>query len=152
MEPGTERLPTGIGEIHLGMALERVLTAMGNVLFEEFPFIGGTTCIQQTLDPARSPFAVVTYCFADEKLFSIIWQRATTSPLDASIARYGPPTTQRVDQRVEEQQFSEHRWRQGDLEYIVTQFVEADGARSYSVEICDAAIKRSLPGFPRPVP
>src|SRR3990172_10688280 len=91
MSEGREPLPSKVGEIHLGMPLERVLTYLGNVLFDEFPFPGGVTCIRHRLDRTSSPFETVTYCFAEESLFSVIWENATTDPLASSIARYGPP-------------------------------------------------------------
>ena len=67
MTRALEPLPSQVGEIHLGMALERVLTCLGNVLFDEFPFVGGTTCIRQRLDPAQSPFESVTYYYCVTK-------------------------------------------------------------------------------------
>ncbi len=139
-----EPLPTQAGEIHLGMALERVLTCLGNVLFDEFPFLGGTTCIRQTLDPAGSPFGSVTYCFAEERLFSVIWENAATDPLGSSIARFGPPAFRRDHEGANGLGFVEHRWRQGDIEFIVTDFSDRDGSHSFAVEMCDARVKRGL--------
>ncbi len=144
MVQGLEPLPTQTGEIHLGMALERVLSCLGNVLFDEFPFLGGTTCIRQTLDPARSPFESVTYCFAEERLFSVIWENAATDPLGSSIARFGPPAFRRDHEGANGMSFVEHRWRQGDIEYIVTDFSSREGSHSFAVEMCDARVKRGL--------
>ncbi len=144
MNQGLEPLPTQVGEIHLGMALERVLTCLGNVLFDEFPFLGGTTCIRQTLDRAISPFETVTYCFAEERLFSVIWENATTDPLASSIARFGPPTLRRDHGSGGELAFVEHRWQQGDVEFIVTDFPGCEGTHSFAVEMCDARVKRGL--------
>ncbi len=144
MENGPEPLPSRVGEIHLGMALERVLTCLGNVLFDEFPFLGGTTCIRQTLDPTSSPFESVTYCFAGERLFSVIWENATTDPLDSSIARFGPPALRRDHGGESDLGFVEHRWRQGDVEFIVTDFPGRDGSHTFAVEMCDARVKRDL--------
>ena len=139
-----EPLPSRIGEIHLGMALERVLTCLGNVLFDEFPFLGGTTCIRQRLDSARSPFETVTYCFCEERLFSVIWENAATDPLASSIARFGPPTLRRDHEGADGLAFVEHRWQQEDIEFIVTDFSGRDGTHSFAVEMCDARVKRSL--------
>lgn len=144
MNAGLEPLPIQAGEIHLGMALERVLTCLGNVLFDEFPFLGGTTCIRQRLDPASSPFESVTYCFAEERLFSVIWENATTDPLASSIARFGPPALQRDHGGGSDLAFVEHRWQQGDVEFIVTDFPGPDGTHSFAVEMCDARVKRGL--------
>lgn len=144
MTQGLEPLPSQAGEIHLGMALERVLTCLGNVLFDEFPFVGGTTCIRQSLDPARSPFESVTYCFAEERLFSVIWENATTDPLASSIARFGPPALRRDHEGANGLAFVEHRWQQGDIEFIVTDFPGRDGTHSFAVEMCDARVKRGL--------
>jgi hypothetical protein len=141
---GLEPLPSQVGEIHLGMALERVLTCLGNVLFDEFPFVGGTTCIRQRLDPANSPFESVTYCFAEERLFSVIWENATTDPLASSIARFGPPALRRDHGGGDGPAFVEHRWQQGDVEFIVTDFPGQDGTHSFAVEMCDARVKRGL--------
>jgi hypothetical protein len=126
------------------MPLERVLTCLGNVLFDEFQFVGGTTCIRQTLDPASSPFESVTYCFAEERLFSVIWENATTDPLTSSIARFGPPTLRRDLGSGSDLAFVEHRWQQGDVEFIVTDFLGRDGTHSFAVEMCDARVKRDL--------
>ncbi len=139
-----EPLPSQVGEIHLGMALERVLTCLGNVLFDEFPFVGGTTCIRQRLDPAQSPFESVTYCFAEERLFSVIWENATTDPLGSSMARFGPPALRRDHEGADGLAFVEHRWQQGDIEFIVTDFSARDGSHSFAVEMCDARVKRDL--------
>lgn len=144
MSEAREPLPSQVGEIHLGMALERVLTCLGNVLFDEFPFLGGTTCIRQSLDPARSPFESVTYCFAEERLFSVIWENATTDPLASSIARFGPPALRRDHEGANGLAFVEHRWQQGDIEFIVTDFPGRDGTHSFAVEMCDARVKRGL--------
>lgn len=144
MGQGLEALPSQAGDIHLGMALERVLTCLGNVLFDEFPFLGGTTCIRQTLDRARSPFESVTYCFAEERLFSVIWENATTDPLGSSIVRFGPPGLRRNHEGANGLGFVEHRWQQGDIEFIVTDFSGRDGTHSYAVEMCDARVKRGL--------
>ena len=144
MSQASEPLPTQVGEIHLGMALERVLTCLGNVLFDEFPFLGGTTCIRQVLDPAGSPFETVTYCFAAERLFSVIWENASTDPLASSIARFGPPMVRRDHGSENGLGFVEHRWRQGDVEFIVTDFSGADGIHSFAVEMCDARVKGDL--------
>jgi len=38
----------------------------------------------------------------------------------------------------------EHRWRQGDIEFIVTDFSGRDGTRSFAVEMCDARVKQGL--------
>jgi hypothetical protein len=122
MGQGLEPLPSQVGEIHLGMALERVLTCLGNVLFDEFPFVGGTTCIRQRLDPARSLFEAVTYCFSEERLFAVIWENAATDPLGSSIARFGPPALRRNHEDANGLAFVEHRWQQGDVEFIVTDF------------------------------
>jgi hypothetical protein len=126
------------------MALERVLTCLGNVLFDEFPFVGGTTCIRQCLDPARSPFESITYCFAEERLFSVVWENAITDPLASSVARFGPPTLRRDHEGADGLAFVEHRWRQGDIEFIVTDFPGRDGSHSFAVEMCDARVKRGL--------
>jgi len=144
MDHRPEPLPTRVGEIHLGMALERVLTCLGNVLFDEFPFLGGTTCIRQPLDPDNSPFESVTYCFAGERLFSVIWENATIDPLASSIARFGPPVLRRDRGSESDLGFVEHRWRQGDVEFIVTDFPGPDGSHSFAVEMCDARVKRDL--------
>ena len=141
---GPERLPTHTGEIHLGMALERVLTCLGNVLFDEFPFLGGTTCIRQRLEPTQSPFESVTYCFAHERLFSVIWENATTDPLGSSIERFGPPAIRRGHEEANGLGFVEHRWKQEDIEFIVTDFLSQDGTHSFAVEMCDAQVKRGL--------
>jgi hypothetical protein len=133
-----------VGEIHLGMPLERVLTCLGTVPFDEFPFVGGTTCIRHALDPARSPFESVTYCFAQERLFSVIWENATSDPLASSVARFGPPTQRRDLGSGSDLAFVEHRWRQGDVEFIVTDFSDRDGSHSFAVEMCDASVKRGL--------
>jgi hypothetical protein len=138
------RLPTRVGDIHLGMALERVLTCLGNVLFDEFPFVGGTTCIRQTLDRSRSPFESVTYCFAEECLFAVIWENASTDPLVASTARFGPPTLSRSRHGADRLGFVEHRWQQEDVEFIVTDFSGRDETHSFAVEMCDARVKRGL--------
>jgi hypothetical protein len=140
----SESLPSQVGDIHLGMPLERVLTCLGNVLFDEFQFVGGTTCIRQTLDPASSPFESVTYCFSEERLFSVIWENATTDPLSSSIARFGPPTLRRDLGSGIDLAFVEHRWQQGDVEFIVTDFPGRDGTHSFAVEMCDARVKRGL--------
>ena len=139
-----EPLPSQAGAIHLGMALERVLSCLGDVLFDEFPFPGGVTCIRQRLDRTTSPFETVTYCFAKESLFSVIWENATTDPLGSSIARFGPPTLRREHRRESEDAFVEHRWQQGNLEFIVTDFPGRDGTHSFAVEMCDARVKRGL--------
>jgi hypothetical protein len=144
MAQGLEPLPVQAGEIHLGMALERVLTCLGNVLFDEFPFLGGTTCIRQTLDPAQSPFESVTYCFVEERLFAVIWENAATNPLASSIARFGPPALRRNHEGADGLGFVEHRWQQGDIEFIVTDFSGGDGTHSFAVEMCDARVKRGL--------
>jgi len=144
MAQGLERLPNQVGEIHLGMALERVLTCLGNVLFDEFPFMGGTTCIRQMLDPARSLFEAVTYCFSEERLFAVIWENASTDPLESSIQRFGPPALCRNHKDANGLAFVEHRWQQGDVEFIVTDFSGGDGTHSFAVEMCDARVKRSL--------
>ena len=139
-----EPLPVQAGGIHLGMALERVLTCLGNVLFDEFPFLGGTTCIRQTLDPAQSLFESVTYCFVEERLFAVIWENAATNPLDSSIARFGPPAFRRNHEGADGLGFVEHRWQQGDIEFIVTDFSSGDGTHSFAVEMCDARVKKGL--------
>lgn len=139
-----EPLPSQVGEIQLGMALERVLTCLGNVLFDEFPFLGGTRCIRQRLDPGQSPFESVTYCFAEERLFSVIWENATTDPLASSVARFGPPAVRRDHQGAEGLAFVEHRWQQGDIEFIVTDFPGRGGTHAFAVEMCDARVKRGL--------
>jgi len=139
-----EPLPSQVGEIQLGMALERVLTCLGNVLFDEFPFLGGTTCIRHALDPAQSPFESVTYCFAEERLFAVIWENAATNPLGSSIAQFGPPALRRDHEGVNGVGFVEHRWQQGDIEFIVTDFSGRDGTHSFAVEMCDARVKRAL--------
>ncbi|MBI2000968.1 MAG: hypothetical protein HYT85_10375 [candidate division NC10 bacterium] len=144
MSQGLEPLPSQVGEIHLGMALERVLTCLGNVLFDEFPFVGGTTCIRHSLDPGSSPFESVTYCFAEERLFSVIWENATTDPLASSVARFGPPALRRDHGSGGDLAFVEHRWQQGDVEFIVTDFPGQDGTHSFAVEMCDARVKRGL--------
>lgn len=144
MGQGLEPLPSQVGDIHLGMALERVLTCLGNVLFDEFPFLGGTTCIRQTLDRTLSPFESVTYCFAEERLFSVIWENATTDPLGSSIARFGPPALRRDHEGANGLAFVEHRWQQGDIEFIVTDFSGRDGTHCFAVEMCDARVKRGL--------
>jgi hypothetical protein len=144
MGQGLEPLPSQVGEIHLGMALERVLTCLGNVLFDEFPFVGGTTCIRQRLDPDRSLFEAVTYCFSEERLFAVIWENATTDPLESSIARFGPPALRRNHEDAKGLAFVEHRWQQGDVEFIVTDFSGRDGTHSFAVEMCDARVKRGL--------
>jgi hypothetical protein len=144
MAQGLEPLPIQEGEIHLGMALERVLSCLGNVLFDEFPFLGGTTCIRHTLDPARSPFESVTYCFAEERLFAVIWENAATNPLGSSIARFGPPTLRRDHEGTKGLGFVEHRWQQGNIEFIVTDFSGPDGTHSFAVEMCDAQVKQGL--------
>jgi len=145
MTQGLEPLPVQTGEIHLGMALERVLTCLGNVLFDEFPFLGGTTCIRQSLDSAQSPFDSVTYCFAEERLFSVIWENASTNPLASSVERFGPPAIRRNNIGEDGQGFVEHRWQQGDIEFIVTDFSGGDGTHSFAVEMCDARVKQGLP-------
>jgi hypothetical protein len=132
------------------MALERVLSCLGNVLFDEFPFVGGTTCIRQTLAPGSSPFESVTYCFAEERLFSVIWENATTSPLPPSIARFGPPTLRRDHDGAGDLAFVEHRWQQGEVEFIVTDFLGRDGTHSFAVEMCDARVKHRLAVHTRP--
>jgi len=139
-----EPLPSQAGEIHLGMALERVLSCLGDVLFDEFPFPGGVTCIRHRMDRTTSPFETVTYCFTEEFLFSVIWENATTDPLASSIARYGPPTLRREHREETEVTFVEHRWQQGNLEFIVTDFPGRDGKHSFAVEMCDARVKRGL--------
>jgi len=139
-----EPLPSQAGEIHLGMALERVLSCLGDVLFDEFPFPGGVTCIRHRMDRTTSPFETVTYCFAEESLFSVIWENATTDPLASSIARYGPPALRREHRGETEVAFVEHRWQQENLEFIVTDFPGRDGKRSFAVEMCDARVKRGL--------
>jgi hypothetical protein len=139
-----EPLPSQVGEIALGMPLERVLTCLGNVLFDEFPFPGGVTCIRHRLDREQSPFETVTYCFTGESLFSVIWENATSDPLPSSIARFGPPTLRREPQSGSEVAFVEHRWQQGNLEFIVTDFPARDGTHSFAVEMCDARVKRGL--------
>jgi hypothetical protein len=144
MGQGLEPLPSQVGEIHLGMALERVLTCLGNVLFDEFPFVGGTTCIRQTLDPARSLFEAVTYCFSEERLFAVIWENAATDPLASSIARFGPPALRRNHEGANGLTFVEHRWQQGDIEFIVTDFSGGDGIHSFAMEMCDARVKQGL--------
>ncbi len=144
MSEGREPLPSQVGDIHLGMPLERVLTCLGNVLFDEFPFPGGVTCIRHRLDRKNSPFETVTYCFAEESLFSVIWENATTDPLASSIARYGPATLRREHQSESEVAFVEHRWQQGNLEFIVTDFPGRDGTHSFAVEMCDSRVKRGL--------
>ena len=144
MNYGVEPLPSQVGEIHLGMALERVLTCLGNVLFDEFRFLGGTTCIRQSLDPTRSPFETVTYCFVEERLFSVIWENAATDPLASSIARFGAPALRRDHESANGLAFVEHRWQQGDIEFIVTDFSDRDGTHSFAVEMCDARVKRGL--------
>ena len=144
MAQGLESLPVQAGEIHLGMALERVLTCLGNVLFDEFPFLGGTTCIRQTLDPAQSPFESATYCFVEERLFAVIWENAATNPLASSIARFGPPAFRRNHEGADGLSFVEHRWQQGDIEFIVTDFSSGDGTHSFAVEMCDARVKKGL--------
>ena len=144
MGQASEPLPIQVGEIHLGMALERVLTCLGNVLFDEFSFLAGTTCIRHRLDPSQSPFETVTYCFADERLFSVIWENAKTDPLASSITRFGPPALRRNHEGADGPAFMEHRWRQGDIEFIVTDFSGRDGAHSFAVEMCDAKVKRDL--------
>jgi hypothetical protein len=144
MGQGPEPLPIRVGEIHLGMALERVLTCLGNVLFDEFSFLAGTTCIRHRLDPPQSPFETVTYCFAEERLFSVIWENAKTDPLASSMTRFGPPTLRRNHDGGDGQAFVEHRWRQGDIEFIVTDFSGRDGAHSFAVEMCDARVKQGL--------
>jgi len=145
MSQALEPLPCQVGEIRLGMALERVLTCLGNVLFDEFPFPGGVTCIRHRLDRSSSPFESVTYCFAEESLFSVIWENATTDPLGSSIARFGPPTLRREHRSGSDVAFLEHRWQQGNLEFIVTDFPARDGTHSFAVEMCDARVKRDLP-------
>ena len=75
MGQGLEPLPSQVGEIHLGMALERVLTCLGNVLFDEFPFVGGTTCIRQRLDPARSLFEASPTVFPKSGCFGDLGER-----------------------------------------------------------------------------
>lgn len=145
MSHALEPLPSQVGEIHLGMPLERVLTCLGNVLFDEFPFPGGVTCIRHRLDRTSSPFESVTYCFSEESLFSVIWENATTDPLGSSIARFGPATLRREHQSEGEVAFVEHRWQQGHLEFIVTDFPAKDGTHSFAVEMCDARVKRDLP-------
>ena len=144
MTHALETLPSQAGEIHLGMALERVLTCLGNVLFDEFPFLGGTTCIRHNLDPAQSPFESVTYCFAEERLFAVIWENAATDPLGSSIARFGPPAVRRNHEGADSLAFVEHRWQQGDIEFILTDFSGRDGTHSFSVEMCDARVKQGL--------
>jgi hypothetical protein len=144
MGQGLEPLPSRVGEIHLGMALERVLTCLGNVLFDEFPFVGGTTCIRQTLDRSRSLFETVTYCFAEERLFAVIWENASTDPLASSIARFGPPALSRSHHGTDGLGFVEHRWHEGDVEFIVTDFSGQDETHSFAVEMCDARVKRGL--------
>ncbi len=139
-----EPLPSQAGEIHLGMALERVLSCLGDVLFDEFPFPGRVTCIRQRLDRTTSLFETVTYCFTEESLFSVIWENATTDPLASSIARYGPPTLRRGHRGESEVAFVEHRWQQGNVEFIVTDFPGRDGRHSFAVEMCDARVKRAL--------
>jgi hypothetical protein len=139
-----EPLPSQTGQIHLGMALERVLSCLGDVLFDEFPFPGGVTCIRHRLDRATSPFETVTYCFAEESLFSVIWENAATDPLGSSIARYGQPAVRREHRGDSEVSFVEHRWQQGNLEFIVTDFSGRDGSHSFAVEMCDAHVKRGL--------
>jgi hypothetical protein len=144
MVQGLEPLPTQTGEIHLGMALERVLSCLGDVLFDEFPFLGGTTCIRHSLVATGSPFESVTYCFAEECLFSVIWENAATDPLGSSIARFGPPTLRRDHEGANGLGFVEHRWQQGNIEFIVTDFSGRDGTHSFAVEMCDARVKRGL--------
>jgi hypothetical protein len=126
------------------MALERVLTCLGDVLFDEFPFPGGVTCIRHRLDRTTSPFESVTYCFAKEAVFSVIWENATTDPLGSSIARFGPPTLRREHRSESNVAFVEHRWQQGNLEFIVTDFTAQDGKHSFAVEMCDARVKQDL--------
>ncbi len=144
MSETLEPLPSQVGEIHLGMPLERVLTCLGNVLFDEFPFPGGVTCIRHRLDQSSSPFESVTYCFSEESLFSVIWENASTDPLSSSIARFGPPALRREHRSGSEIAFVEHRWQQGNLEFIVTDFPARDGMHSFAVEMCDAQVKRGL--------
>jgi hypothetical protein len=144
MSKTLEPLPSQAGEIHLGMPLERVLTCLGNVLFDEFPFPGGVTCIRHRLDRSSSPFESVTYCFSEESLFSVIWENANTDPLGSSIARFGPPALRREHRSGSEIAFVEHRWQQGNLEFIVTDFPAQDGTHSFAVEMCDARVKRGL--------
>ncbi len=144
MNDGVEPLPSQVGEIRLGMALEAVLTCLGNVIVDEFPFVGGTTCIRQALDPTDSLFESVTYCFAEDRLFAVIWENATADPLASSIARFGPPALRRIHREGSELPFVEHRWQQGDVEFIVTDFPAPDGTHCFAVEMCDADVKRGL--------
>lgn len=144
MSGALEPLPSQVGEIRLGMAFKRFLTCLGNAAFDEFPFVGGATCIRQTLDPGNSLFESVTYCFAEERLFSVIWENATTSPLASSIARFGPPALRRHHEGDGDLAFVEHRWQQGDIDFVVTEFLCRDGIHSFSVEMCDARVKRGL--------
>jgi len=74
----------------------------------------------------------------------VIWENATTDPLASSIARFGPPTLRREHWAESEVAFVEHRWQQGNLEFIVTDFSGRDGSHSFAVEMCDAQVKRGL--------
>jgi hypothetical protein len=102
------------------------------------------TCIRHRLDRTTSPFETITYCFAEESLFSVIWENATSDPLVSFTARFGPPALRREHRGDGEPAFVEHRWQQGDLEFIVTDFPARDGTHSFAVEMCDARVKRGL--------
>ncbi len=62
----------------------------------------------------------------------------------SSIARFGPPTLRRSQHGTDGPAFVEHRWQEGDVEFIVTDFPGRDETHSFSVEMCDARVKRGL--------